>query len=1006
VTVLFADVVHSMDIAAAVGAERLREIMTELLNRSSRTVQRYGGTVDKFTGDGVMAVFGAPIAFEDHALRACRAALDVQKDAKGLAAEVESRDDITLQLRVGLNSGEVITGDVGSGPLAYTAVGEQVGMAQRMESVAAPGAVMVSESTARLVENSAILGEPELVLIKGASLPVSARRLLGVATGRRTDRVEATLVGRDWELAALRGLFDRAMGGKGAVVGLVGPPGIGKSRLVREITSRATETGVEVFTAHCESHTADVPFHAAASLLRATTGSKDLDNAAARTQIRTRFSGADDEDLLILEDLLGIGDPAAELAQIEPDARRRRLTAMVNAAALARSTPTVYVIEDAHWIDEISESMLAEFLSVVPRTRSLVVITYRPEYGGALAHAPRAQTIALEPLDDSQMSQLSTELLGEDSSVAELVDLVADRAGGNPFFAEEIIRDLKERDVLIGGRGCYLCVEPARDVSVPSTLQAVVAARIDRLSPAAKRTLNAAAVVGSQFGPETLKALDLDPVLDDLVRAELIDQTVFGPQPRYAFRHGLVRAVAYESQLKSDRAQLHRRLAETLERHDQNASLIAEHLEAAGDLREAYEWHMRAGAWLTNRDHMAAQMSWERAAEVADALPVDDPSRLTMRIGPRTLLCSNAFRRFHPDLSGRFDELRQLCLEAGDKASLATGMAGMAMEHMLQGRVSDASRQASEHMTLVEGIGDETLTLALAVPACTAKVQSAEMADVLRWAQVAIDIAEGDPARGSFMLGSPLAMALVFRGFARCTMGHDGWRKDLDDGVAMARTVDPATFAVAAAYKYVNIGRMVLSADAAALAEITEAFEIAQRCSEDLPVVLLRMILGATLTYGEDRARGLAMLTELRDTCVEERYALNIVSGLDAILARHAAAADIDSAIQRARAALDELFAMGNFVNCDTSTHTLVELLLARGTHDDLTEAEVVAERLATTLADAEWVTRDIVLHRIRALLARARGDETVYHDFRDRYRAMADQLGFEGHMAIAAEMP
>jgi hypothetical protein len=159
----------------------------------------------------------------------------------------------------------------------------------------------------------------------------------------------------------------------------------------------------------------------------------------------------------------------------------------------------------------------------------------------------------------------------------------------------------------------------------------------------------------------------------------------------------------------------------------------------------------------------------------------------------------------------------------------------------------------------------------------------------------------------------------------------------------MARTVDPATFAVAAAYKYVNIGRMVLSADAAALAEITEAFEIAQRCSEDLPVVLLRMILGATLTYGEDRARGLAMLTELRDTCVEERYALNIVSGLDAILARHAAAADIDSAIQRARAALDELFAMGNFVNCDTSTHTLVELLLARGTHDDLTEAEVVA---------------------------------------------------------------
>jgi predicted ATPase len=235
---------------------------------------------------------------------------------------------------------------------------------------------------------------------------------------------------------------------------------------------------------------------------------------------------------------------------------------MVNAAALTRSTPTVYVIEDAHWIDGISESMLADFLSVVPRTRSLVMITYRPEYVGALAHAPRSQTIALEPLDESHMSQLSTELLGSDRSVAGLADLVAERAGGNPFFAEEIIRDLTERDVLIGGRGCYLCVEPATDVAVPSTLQAVIAARIDRLEPAAKRALNAAAVIGSQFSPGTLGALEIEPALRDLVLAELIDQIAFGPRPQYAFRHGLIRAVAYESQLKSDRAQLHRRFGQ------------------------------------------------------------------------------------------------------------------------------------------------------------------------------------------------------------------------------------------------------------------------------------------------------------------------------------------------------------------------------------------------------------------------------------------------------------
>jgi adenylate cyclase len=288
-----------MDIAAAVGAERLREIMTELFNRCSKVVQRYGGTVDKFTGDGIMAVFGAPIALEDHAQRACRAALDVHKDVQGLATTVEGRDHIALQLRVGLNSGEVITGEIGSGPLAYTAIGEQVGMAQRMESVAPPGGVMVSESTARLVENGAVLDEVELVRIKGSDDPVPARRLLAISAGRGPSRVETTLVGRQWEIGALHGLLERAGNGNGCVVGLTGPPGIGKSRIVREIASRATDAGFEMFTTHCESHTTDVPFHTAAALVRAITGSHGLDVAAARTQVRARFSGADGEDLLI-----------------------------------------------------------------------------------------------------------------------------------------------------------------------------------------------------------------------------------------------------------------------------------------------------------------------------------------------------------------------------------------------------------------------------------------------------------------------------------------------------------------------------------------------------------------------------------------------------------------------------------------------------------------------------------------------------------------------------------
>jgi class 3 adenylate cyclase len=208
VTVLFADVVHSMEIAAAVGAERLREILAELADRCAVVIQRYGGTVDKFTGDGLMAVFGAPVALEDHAVRACLAALGVQEEAKRLAAGVQDRDGIDLRLRVGLNSGQVIAGEIGSGALGYTAVGVQVGMAQRMESVAPPGGVMLSASTARLVDGAAALGEPELVQIKGADEPVAAHRLLGMGERHRAvGRAESNLVGRRWEMAAVEGLL-------------------------------------------------------------------------------------------------------------------------------------------------------------------------------------------------------------------------------------------------------------------------------------------------------------------------------------------------------------------------------------------------------------------------------------------------------------------------------------------------------------------------------------------------------------------------------------------------------------------------------------------------------------------------------------------------------------------------------------------------------------------------------------------------------------------------------
>ena len=557
VTVLFADVVHSMDLAAALEMERYREVMTELVGRSAAVVQRYGGGTVESTGDGVMGIFGAPIALEDHAFRGCLAALAIQEEANRLAAEVRRRDGVDLRVRVGLNSGWVIAGEIGSGSLGYAATGESVGFAQRMESVAPPGGVMLSESTARLVEHTVTLAEPEWVRIKGADEPVCTRRL--VAIGPRdgqVGRADAGLVGRGWEMAAIDAMVERTIGGRGGVVTVVGPPGIGKSRAAREAAALAASRGVEVFWAFCESHAGDIPFHVVAQMLRAGIGVADLDGDAARMRVRARVPDADSEDLLLLDDLLGIADPEVPLPQIDPDARRRRLTAMINAASLARTEPALYVIEDAHWIDGVSESMLADFLTVIPRTLSMVLITSRPEYAGALTRVAGAQTIALAPLADSDTTALIGELLGSDPSVGNLAAIIAERAAGNPFFAEEMVRELVQRGVLAGERGGYVCSADVAEVSVPATVQAAIAARIDRLQAPAKRTLNAASVIGARFGTELLAALGIDAVFDELLGAELIDQVRFTPSAEYAFHHALIRAVAYESQLKSDRAQV------------------------------------------------------------------------------------------------------------------------------------------------------------------------------------------------------------------------------------------------------------------------------------------------------------------------------------------------------------------------------------------------------------------------------------------------------------------
>jgi AAA ATPase domain len=817
-------------------------------------------------------------------------------------------------------------------------------------------------------------------------------------------------------MAAVEGLLERAIDGHGAVVAVVGSAGIGKSRLVREVAAMAAARGVDVFSAFCESHATDVPFRVVARLLRATTGVGDLDGPAARTQVRAQAPDAEPEDMLLFDDLLGIADPDVELPKIDPDARRRRLTALVNAASLARDAPAVYVVEDAHWIDEVSESMLAEFLTVIPQTPSLVLVTYRPEYRGALSRVPGAQTIALAPLSDPETTALIAQLLGPDPSVGELATMIAARAAGNPFFAEEMVRDLAERGVLRGNRGAYRSTADVGEVSVPATLQATIASRIDRLNPTAKRTLSAAAVIGSRFSRDLLETLAIDPALEDLVRGELIDQITFTRAPEYVFHHPLIRTVAYESQLKSDRAELHRGVAAAVESRDpaaaeENAALIAEHLEAAGDLYAAFGWHMRAATWATNRDIGAARLSWERAQRIADALPADDPDRAAMRMAPRTMLCGIAWR-VHIDVAGaRFDELRELCTAAGDRASLAIGMAGLVIDHTFHARLREASQLASEAMALVESIGDATLFVGLSFAAIYAKIESGQWCDVLRWSQRVIDLADGDPSKGNLLFGSPLAVAFAQRAEARYWLGRPGWRDDLQHGLAMARSADPLSYAGVVIYVYfLGISTGVLRPDDSAVREIEDALRIAERSGDDLALAFSRATLGVALVHrptAAERDRGQQLLAEVSEVFLRRGHNLGELPIVNGYLARERARrGDRDEAIPLMRGAVDHLFREGRLLPWGVpATGVLVETLLDRGAESDMVEAEAAIERLATAPTDDGLAVRDIWLLRLRAQLARARGDETAYRDYRDRYRAMATSLGFDGHIAWAEAM-
>ncbi len=1010
VTVLFADVVGSMKLAAALDAERLQEIMNEMFNRAAAVVQRYHGTVDKFTGDGLMALFGAPVALEDHALRACVSALEIHAVTKELAAEVLGRDGVTLQIRVGLNSGEVIAGEIGSGQGRYTAIGHPVGMAQRMEAAARPGGVMCSLSTARLVEDAARLGPVEDVLVKGSDAPVPARQLLAMESERLVlGRQEGLMLGRDAEMRRLRSLFDAH---RGCLVGIVGRPGLGKSRLLREFTAIAASHGADIVVTRCEAHTSTLAFRALSRLLRAMFKVEGLGAGEAREHTAAQCPGLlrpDSPDAQILFEAMGIADTMSPHLQVSADARRRRLIEMLAGAVRARSTRTVFALEDAHWIDEQSDNVLADFAATLDGTASMFVTTYRPEFRGALHHRSNP-TMTLQPLTESISVRLVGHLLGDDQSLGRLAERIAITVAGNPFFAEEIVRDLAGRRVISGSRGGYRLTGDVDKIAVPATVQAVLAARIDRLPAPAKSILNAAAVIGNHFDVDTLHALlpeTMSTRLAELVSAELIDQIEFVPRQRYCFHHPLVRTVAYESQLSAIRAQAHRRLAAAIQARDSgavddNAALIATHLEAGGEFVDACRWHLRAAEWLRPRGIPAARAEWESARRIADGLADDCDGVTGMRIAPRAMLLSTAL--YVSDADGTDDlyqELRDLTMRSGDLTPLALATAGRIWSFSINDvRVPEAVALASELDDMVRRIVCDAPTKAIIFNALAfIRFANREFDAALRAIDAILALPADVPANET-------VAAQILRGIVGICLGDsDEGTRDFRDGFEQAHTLGPLNYAMFSYYSGTVAVLGMCKAD-----ELVDNTREALRGAESLGDVSCMIATlwahGSVLLRAENTSHDEAIdLLDRARVLIEEHKLHHLgMTSIAADLAIDAAhKGRIDEAINRLRPTFLQHFETGSRVFVGYTAEALVELLVDRGSVDDLAEAHGIVDRWQAHRPGI--VATDLWWLKSRALLARAEGNADDYVELSKTYLEFCEKLDARGRLPGAHRM-
>jgi class 3 adenylate cyclase/tetratricopeptide (TPR) repeat protein len=1031
VTVLFADVSGSMDLAERMDPEEWARIMQRLFAILAEGVERFEGFVDKFTGDGIMALFGAPIAHEDHAQRACYAALHLRDAVKTYSDELRLSRGIDLAIRVGINTGEVVVGTIGDDlHMDYTAQGHTVGLAQRMEQLAAAQSICVSEATAYLVSGYVDLRDLGAATVKGASSPIRVFELVGPGPHRtRLDvarsRGLTRFVGRDADLQALEAALEQACAGNGQVVGVVAEAGTGKSRLCLEFVQRCRARGVSVSEGHCPAHGKTVPYLPLLELLHGVFGIGERDSGSdARRKIAGELLRLDErftEMLPLILDFLGVPDPERPAPQLGPELHQRQLVAFIRQLVRARSErePRVLMIDDAQWIDAGSDAFLAQAVEAVGGTRTLVVVNFRPEYHAEWMSRSYYRQLPLLPLGRGASEELLIDLLGRDASLADLAEKVHERTRGNPFFVEEVALSLIESGCLEGAKGAYRRVAPVDALEIPQNVQAVLAARIDRLPERDKQLLQTASVIGKEVAEQVLARVaglpeaELATSLAALVEGEFLIEKALYRQAEYAFKHPLTQEVAYASQLAARRARSHAAVARVIEelsadRLDEQAALIAYHWEHAGEFLTSVHWNLRAAEW-SQQNLPGATQHWHTARLLlAKVEASSERERLELEVIRRTLVYRAWLFASRDEIEGLFAQGKALAEKHGNRRTLSNLHLVYGIWQGLNGNDNAAfARHAHLAAGLAEEVGDEGVALAAAAGLALVGYIQGRIEDAIALGNRALPREPEDLTLGSEYWTPPPVVWLS--GFTRFLEGLAGQpTESLADlerllPLAQSRKIDLMNWLI---HMWATHQAELLGDAAGAMAHAQELMGASQKLGVPFPISHYCVGVAHLLAGDDEEAK----------SCLERSIAIHqeqgggpppeLLNSLSRLAVACANLGQYEQALEISERGLQLVRMLGFpvFVALSLIMHAQV-LRKTRGT--EACEAIESALNEAETLVESSGIRSwQPFIHVERAELATLAGDdETRSHQLREAHRLFT-AMGATGHLdRLTAEL-